>query len=109
MRIRGLDAQTSGSTIRVIPIAASLDHDLLLSLIEQGEFGDEVTRGEEATDSTNGKWLETSGTISLESVTLQKLKAAIKSSVRININETDPELRIKSLFLDYRTFLRTKK
>ena len=49
--------------------------------------------------------METNGTIALKSVTLEELES-IKSSVRINI-QTDPELRIKYLFIDYRTFLRT--
>lgn len=33
----------------------------------------------------------------------------MKSHVRINMNEPDPEIRNKGLFMDFNTFLRTKK
>lgn len=102
-------AQQSGSTILSVSLAASLNRDLLTSLIEEGEFGDAVGNEEQATDDIIQKWLDSNRTVSLEYITLAELETAIKTFIRITVNETDPELRIKSLFIDYRSFLRTKK
>ena len=45
----------------------------------------------------------------MDSLSKENVEAIVKSSVRINVSEPDPELRIKSLFMDYRTLLRTRE
>jgi len=46
--------------------------------------------------------------VEFESYALEDLDAAVKSSVRINVNESDPKMRIKMLFVDYKNFLRNR-
>ena len=101
------DAQAIGSTIQPISLKASIDRDLLLSLVEFGEFA-EVTSLANLTEDNLKAWLGAKEKVSLESLSLQELETAIKSNIRINVNEPDPEMRIKGLFMDFKTFLRTK-
>lgn len=102
------DIKASGASVQPVSLKTSIDPDLLLSLVEFGEFNDT----EKLEDLTEGKiqsWLDEKSNVSLDSMTVEDLNAAVKTSVRINVHESDPEMRIKALFMDYKTFLRIKK
>ena len=106
--LRIADATASGATVSPISIKSSIEPDLLLSLVEFGEF-DGVTAVHGLTEDILEAWLQDKDATSLDSLTLLDLEAAVKAFVRINVHEEDPEMRIKSLFLDYKTFLRQRK
>ena len=102
------DAQATGSTIQTISIRASIDRDLLLSLVEPGEFAG-ISLESEFTDENLQEWLNANEKASVESLSLEEPEAAIKSNFRMNINKPDPEVGIKGLFVDVKTFLRIRK
>jgi len=102
------DANASGANVSAVSIKASIDTDLLLSLIDFDEFPG-VSKFEELKEETLEEWLEEQNVLKLEAISLPDLEAAIKCTVKMNIHEPDPAMRIKAVFLDYRTLLRTKK
>lgn len=106
--LRIQDVQASGSTISPVSLKASIDPDLLTSMIEFGEF-DNVETIEQLSETNIQSWLDTQSEVSFDTLTVEELNSAVRSAVRINVHESDPEMRIKSLFMDYKTFLRTKK
>lgn len=106
--LRIQDVQTSGSTINPVSLKASIDPDLLMSMIEFEEF-EGVTELSGLTEGMIKSWLNTQSEVSFDSLTVEELNNAVRAAVRMNIHETDPEMRIKSLFMDYKSFLRTKK
>ena len=101
------DAKTSGSTVKPISVVSSVDRDLLQSLLDIGEL-DEVESLEQLTDDVLKKWLETQVAEDFDSLTVDSLRSAIKRNVRMNVHETDPKLRVKTLFTDFVSFLRSK-
>jgi len=107
--LRVKDAQNSGSNVLPVSLVSSVDRDLLLSTIPLGVFGSSVQEIDDLTDEILEKWLEDKDSVALESISLEELEGAVNSSVRINVNEPDAEMRIISLFSDYRTLLRNKK
>lgn len=102
------DAQASGSSVQPVSLKASVDPDLLLSMVEFGEF-DNVTSLTELTDDNLRQWLDDKDEVSFDSLSAEALNAAVTQAVRINVHEPDPEMRVKALFMEYKTFLRIKK
>lgn len=102
------DTQATGSTIHPIYIRASIYRDFLLSLVEFGEFTG-VSNPSDVTKYDLQEWLNANENFSFKSFSIQEIKTAIKSHVHVNSNAPDLERRIKSLFVDFKTFLRTKK
>ena len=91
--------QSSGHTLPVIPLRSSVDHDLLLSLICLRRFPG-VDDFSQLTDDILLKYIRNKDEVRLESVSLEELESSISSSVKINVNEPDPELQIQALFTD---------
>ena len=102
------DAQATGSSISAISLKSSLDPDLLLSLVEFDEF-DGVISVNELSEEALKNWLDDKETVNFDTLTTTELENSIRPSVRMKINEKDPELRIKALFVDYKTFLRVRR
>lgn len=106
--LRIKDAQDSGSSITPVSLRSSVDRDLLESLISFGHF-EGVERFGDLTDELIQNFLDQKDGAKLESVSLEQLEASMKSAVKLNIHESDAEMRIMSLFMDYRTYLRNKR
>lgn len=106
--LRIQDVQASGSNINPVSLKASIDPDLLMSMIEFGEF-ENVDSISDLSEDTIKAWMDKQSEVSFDSLTVDELNNAVRSAVRMNIHESDPEMRIKSLFMDYKTFLRAKK
>ena len=106
--LRIQDGQSSGHTLPVIPLYSSVDHDFLLSLICLRRFPG-VDDFSQLTDDILLKYLRDKDEVRLELVSLEELESSIRISVKINVNEPDPELRIQALFTDYQSILRNKK
>lgn len=85
------DVQATGSPIQPISIKTSIDRDFLLSFAEFGEFT-VVSNASKLTDDDFQEWFNTHANVSFESLGPRELDADIKSQVRININEPDPEM-----------------
>ena len=95
-----MDAQISG---------ASLDMDLLASLIELEEFGAAVTSFEALTDVQLHEWLEENQGDSLDKSTLDQLANVVRANVRMSVSEPNARLRIVTLLSDYKSLLRVRK
>jgi len=106
--LRIADANASGSSVNAVSLKSSIDPHLLLSLVEFGEFGDSKTPAI-LTDDEIEEWLETKAEVDFKSVPVDEMTAAVKRSVRMNLDEQDPQLRAISLFTDYKNFLRNKR
>ena len=106
--LRILDVNSSGGSLQPVSIKSSIDPDLLLSLVEFGEF-DNITTVSSLSEDTLKSWLEQKDAVELSSLSVGDLDATVRSNVRMNIHGIDPELRIKTLFIDYKNFLRSRK
>lgn len=106
--LRIAESQSAGSTITLISLRSSIDRDLLESLLSSKTFK-YIDNFDDLTDSVLDTWLTERDGVKLESISLEDLEAAVKSAVKINVHEPDAEMRIFSLFSDYRTLLRSKK
>ena len=102
------DARNSGSAVAPVSIKASINPDILIELIDFDEFPG-VDSIDKLNDEILEEWLKSKDTVSLSAISSEDLLSAVKANVRINVLEPDPELRIKSLFIDYKCFLRSKK
>ena len=102
------DANASGSALTPVPLKSSIDHDLLLSLIAFETFAG-IQEFNDLTEDILEEWLRSKKEVKLESISLEELETAIKSVVKINVHESDAELRIRGSFSDYQTLLRHKK
>ena len=100
---------SSGTTVNPIRLRSAIDVDLLQSLIELEEFGEEIDSINMLSDDVLRQWLEEHQGEALYTMTVEQLETIVKSSVRMNIKEPDPKLRALRLFSDYKTMLRTKK
>ena len=101
------EAQSQGSAFKPVKIVASVDFDLLTSLIELDTF-EKVTKIDDLSDEVLLAWLQAQAKVSLDSYSPEELEAMIKKSVAMRVSELDPRLRVISLFTDYKTFLREK-
>jgi hypothetical protein len=99
-------AQQKGPIGQPVSLTFSVDPPILESLVELGQFGDEVKEVSEVTDGTLRKWLDSHRDIKKDGMTAAQVQALVSRSLRINMAENDCEQHILMLFADYKSLLR---
>jgi hypothetical protein len=88
-------------------IKFSIELDLLLSLIELGQFTPAVDSIEKLNDTHIQTWLDKNREAKTDSLPFSRLYALVSKFLPIRMNEKDVAQRIVTLFADYTTWLRT--
>ncbi len=95
-----------GTDIAPVSIKASIHVDLLWSLVDLQEFGDDVQDVRDVTESMLDNWLG-KHTQKSKVPSIDELKREV-STLRMDEYEADPEQRVIKLFAAYATLLRHK-
>lgn len=100
------EAQLQGSYFQPVRLVASIDTDLLQSLIDLETFPN-VSNISELSDASLNIWLQERSSVGLEAVDdIDKLSKLVVKHVQMKVNEKDADCRIRLLFSDYKKFLR---
>ena len=82
--LRIKDANDSGNKITPISIKYSIETDLLLSLIDLGELGDNVTSIDDVDDDFLREWLRSKDKTQIWTSSLEDIETAVEASARVN-------------------------
>lgn len=97
-------AANQGSMFTPASIVASIDFELLTSLIEMQIF-DQVTDIADLRDEVLLRWLQVQAGVTSTSFDTTDIQALLQRSVKFRFYEPNVSLRIISLFTDYKKFL----
>lgn len=101
------NAQDQGSRFTAVKLVASVEADLLESLVDLDTFPAVNTVSDVNNDILH-RWLQSQIEQKLDSFIKESIAALVKKSVHTKLQEPDSKLRILNLFADYKTFLRQK-
>jgi hypothetical protein len=99
-------AQENGTVGRPVSLKFSVDHPVLESFDELGQFGVDVTKVDLVTDNLLRTWLDKHQEIKKDGLSAAQEQTIVNRSLRINMAERDCEQRIIMLFADYKSLLR---
>ena len=85
--LRIKDANDSGNKITPISIKYSIETDLLLSLIDLGELGDNVTSIDDVDDDFLREWLRSKDKTQTDTSSLENIETAVDASVSVNVHK----------------------
>ena len=97
-----------GSFTGPVTFTSAIDTDLLQSLIDLDEFGEDVNLIEEVDEEELQTWLKRQISTSYSCTTAKQVEATVKASIRVSLHEPDAKLRTMKLFSDYASFLRSR-
>lgn len=101
---KAAQAANQGSMFTPASIIASIDFELLTSLIEMQIF-DQVTEISDLCDEVLLTWLKDQAGVTSTSYNSTDIQALLQRSVKFRFYEPNVSLRIISLFTDYKKFL----
>lgn len=89
-------------------LKASIDKDILISLIVNGEFPDDVLCINDISEEALQDWFGDVAESCMKDVDLNQLRQELLKKVFWNMEECDVCMRVNQLFKDYAFFLRSK-
>jgi hypothetical protein len=89
-----------------VALRYSFEPDLLLSMIELAQFGEEIDTLDKLKEDHITAWLSKHREAKTESLSLSKLDSLVSKGLHIKMNEKDVSHRVITLFADYTTLLR---